>query len=223
MIQRHTLDGGRFPRRAPGRSPPAAAREQRPADADAAGHRHRHPPRLPRGRRGHHRDQHVQRHRRWRRPTTRPSTSCGTSTCEARPPGPRRGRRVDRADARQAALRGRARSARPTGMLSISPDVEDPAAAGDHLRRAAGRLRRAGAGPDRGRRRPAAGGDDHRHASNAKAALFAIDEVAEETGTPPAGDDLGHDHRPQRAHAGRPDDRGLLDHDRARAPLQRRA
>ena len=45
---------------------------------------------------------------------------------------------------------------------------------------------------------------------NAKAALVAIEDVFEETGQPPAGRDLGHDHGPERAHAVGPDDRGVL-------------
>ena len=50
-------------------------------------------------------------------------------------------------------------------MLSLSPDVEDPAARAITFDELRGGLRRAGARPDRRRRRPAAGGDDHRRRS----------------------------------------------------------
>ena len=57
---------------------------------------------------------------------------------------------------------------------------------------------------------------------NAKAAIVAIEEVFDEHGVAPAGDDLGDDHRSQRPHAVGPDDRRLLGVDRARAAVQRR-
>ena len=54
---------GRLPRRAVRRLAVGRPGQQRPADAHPARHHPRHPPRVPRGRRRHHRDQHVQRQR----------------------------------------------------------------------------------------------------------------------------------------------------------------
>ena len=58
---------------------------------------------------------------------------------------------------------------------------------------------------------------------NAKAALFAIDELFERSGRRPAGDGLRHDHRRVRAHALGADDRGVLELGAPRAAARRRA
>ena len=50
---------------------------------------------------------------------------------------------------------------------------------------------------------------------NLKACLFAIDKFFDEHRRPPARDGLGDDHRRQRPHAVRPDDRGVLEFDLA--------
>ena len=54
---------------------------------------------------------------------------------------------------------------------------------------------------------------------NTKAAIVAIQEVQDEKGVASAADDLGHDHRPQRPHAGRPDARRVLHRHRTRAAV----
>ena len=63
MIQRHTLDGGRLPRRTVPQPSARAQGQQRRARPDAARRHRRHPSRIPGGRRRHHRDQHVHQHR----------------------------------------------------------------------------------------------------------------------------------------------------------------
>ena len=117
-IQRDRPVRGRLPRRAVRRLAERPAGQQRPAHAHPARDHRRHPPRVPRGRRRHHRDQHVQRQRGLPRrlrhggarlraqPRGRPAgpreaaddgdaprTGRGTSPARsARPPGPRRSR-----------------------------------------------------------------------------------------------------------------------------------
>ena len=56
---------------------------------------------------------------------------------------------------------------------------------------------------------------------NAKAALFAIEDVFDAQGVAAARHDLRDHHRPERAHALRPDGRGVLDLRRARPPASR--
>ena len=105
--------------------------------------------------------------------------------------------------------------------LSISPDVEDPAVRAitfDELRAAyAEQVAR----PDRRRRRPAPGRDDLRRARTPRR------RSSPSTRSPrrparrlPVMISVTITDRSGRTLAG-PDDRGLLDHDRARAPLQR--
>ena len=71
-------------------------RQQRPADAHPAAHHRGHPPRVPRGRRRHHRDQHLQRQRdlavRLRHGGA--GLRAQPRGRAARPPGLRRGRRA---------------------------------------------------------------------------------------------------------------------------------
>ena len=57
---------------------------------------------------------------------------------------------------------------------------------------------------------------------NAKAALFAIDDVFRGARRAPAGHDLGHDHRRLRPHALGPDRRGVLELGAPRAAARRR-
>ena len=100
--------------------------------------------------------------------------------------------------------------------LSISPDVNDPAFRAttfDELRGAY----------DEQVRGLVDGGADLLlletifDTLNAKAGIFAIENVFEETGRPPAADDLGHHHRPQRPDAVGADARGVLHLDPPRA------
>ena len=57
---------------------------------------------------------------------------------------------------------------------------------------------------------------------NLKAALFAIEKYFDDTGITPAGHRLDHDHRRLGPHALRPDRRGVLELDLARAAARRR-
>ena len=156
--------------------------QQRPARADPA-RRHRADPRgVPRGRRGHRRDQHLQRHAD-RAGRLRPASTLvrelnlGPRALAARGRrrrGPR-GRRTSRAS-------WPARSGPTNRTLSISPDVNDPGVPRRHLRRAARRLRRAGRGAGRGRRRPAAARDDLRHAQRSRRRSSPSRRSSSETG-----------------------------------------
>ena len=101
--------------------------------------------------------------------------------------------------------------------LSLSPQRRGPGVPRGHVRPGARRVRRADLRARRGRRRPAADRDDLRHAqrqgrhrgrSRGRAA--------------PAAVDLGDHRRPERAHAVRPDGRGVLELDRARQSAGRR-
>jgi hypothetical protein len=90
--------------------------------------------------------------------------------------------------------------------LSLSPRRQRPRLPRDHLRRARRRLPGADRGADRGRRRPAAGRDDLRHAQRQGRDRRHRRRVARRTSRhAAAGDDLGHDHRPLGPHAVRPD------------------
>ena len=115
-----------------------------------------------------------------------------------------------RADAGPAALRRRRARARRTARASISPDVNDPGFRDVTLRRAGGGLHGAA-------RALVEGGVDLLLVEtifdtlNAKAAIFAIEELFEETRRAPAGHDLGHDHRRLGPHALGPDGRGVLE------------
>jgi 5-methyltetrahydrofolate--homocysteine methyltransferase len=108
-----------------------------------------------------------------------------------------------------AAPTGRAMSPAywPTNRAaSMSPDVNDPVPR-DHVRRAGRRLHRAA---------EALIGVDLLMIEtifdtlNAKAAIFAIEDVFERLGERPPCDDLGHHHRPERSYPVGPDHRGLL-------------
>ena len=175
------------------------------------------PRRVPRGRRRHHRDQHVQRDPRSRRPTT----SCEPVVYELNlaggAPRARGRRRVDRSGRPTGRASSPARSARPTARCRSRPTSTIPAFRAvtfDEVRDAyAEQVRGAG----RRRRRPPARRDRSSTRSTLKACLVAIEEVFDETRRAPAADDLGHHHRQERPHALGPDRRGLLDLDRARA------
>ena len=94
--------------------------------------------------------------------------------------------------------------------LSISPDVNDPAFRASPSTQLRDAYRGAGARPHRRRRRPAPGRDHLRHAERQGRAGRHRGGVRREGHRAP-GDDLGDHHRPQRPHALRPDDRRLLD------------
>ncbi len=109
-------DGGRLPRRALQGSREGSARQQRHPHPHASGCHRRHPPRVPRGRRRHHRDEHVLGHR--HRPG-RLRARIARLRAELRrgAPGARGGRRVDGEDSGPAAVRRRlARSDEPDAV-----------------------------------------------------------------------------------------------------------
>ncbi len=180
----------------------------------------RGPPRLPRGRRRHHRDQHVHLER-GRPGRLRHRGARARDERRGRAARARGGRRVDGPHARPAALRGRGDRPHQPAAVDLARR-RGPRGALDHLRRAAGGLRRAGAGPDGGRRRPAAGRDGHRRPERQGGDRRHRGGGGGD-GDAPAGGDLGHHHGPQRPHPGRADDRGLLGHDRPRAASRRGA
>ena len=164
MIQRARPRRGRLPRRALPRPPARPEGRQRDPRPHAPRRDPRDPRRLPRGGRGHHRDQHVQRHARSRRPTT----GWRRSSPELNRRGAR-GSRVEAAAEWIARTPERPRfvagAIGPTNKtLSISPDVNDAGFRAVDFDADARRLRRAGARAARGRRRPAPGRDDLRHA-----------------------------------------------------------
>ena len=187
-------------------------------------HHRGHPPPVPRGRRGHRRDQHLQRQRRSRWRTTAWSTSSTSSTWPAARLA-RAGRGRGRARTKPAAaLRGGRHWVRPTRTaVACRRDVSDPGARASDLRRAASRRttsRRAGSWR--------AGwtsccAETTFDTLNLKAALFAIQQLFDETGRTRARDGLGHDHpdRSGRTLTG-PDRRGLLELHLPRAAAQRR-
>jgi 5-methyltetrahydrofolate--homocysteine methyltransferase len=105
-----------------------------------------------------------------------------------------------------------------TKVLSISPDVNNPALRCGHLRGDARCLPRAGARPDRRRRRRAPARDHCRHAERqGRPGRYRRGLChARRAG---AGDDLGDHHGPQRPHAVGPDARRLLRLGRTRAAV----
>ena len=105
--------------------------------------------------------------------------------------------------------------------LSISPDVNDPALRAVTFDEMRDGVPRSGARADRRRLRRAARRDHRRHAERQGGAGRHRRGVRRARRAP-AGDDLGHDHRPQRPHAVGPDARRLLRLDRARAARSRR-
>ena len=97
---------GRLPRRAVQGLAERPGGQQRPADPDPARHHRGDPPRVPRGRRGHHRDQHVQRQRRLPG-RLRHGGARLRAQLRRGPAGPARGRRDDRAHPGPTAVRRR--------------------------------------------------------------------------------------------------------------------
>ena len=136
--------------------------QQRPADPDAAGRDPRDPPALFPRRRRHRRDQHLLRHRR----SPRPTTACEAIVYELN----REGARLAREAARRGRDGGRPPPLRRRRARADQPHALDLAGRQQsglprrHLRRAARRLRRAGARADRRRRRHHPDRDDLRHA-----------------------------------------------------------
>ena len=136
--------------------------QQRPAGADAAGSDRRDPPPLPRGRRRHHRDQHVQLQR-----DVAGRLRPGSAGARAEPDGGAdrapRGRRCG-----GSARAGRASSPAPSGptnrTASLSPKVSDPGFRNVTFDELVGDLRGGDARAGRGRRRPDPGRDHLRHA-----------------------------------------------------------
>ena len=166
------------------------------------------PPGVPRGRRRHHRDQHLQRQRdlpgRLRHARTSPTSST------SRPPGSPAQAADEVADRRPAALRRR--RARP----------DDPHGVDLARRQRPGRpqrhLRPARRGLPRGRRAACVdGGADLLlietifDTLNAKAAIFAVETLFEEHGRRWPVDHLRHHHRRLRPHPVRPGHRGVLE------------
>ena len=142
-------------------------------------HHRGHPPRVPRGRRGHHRDQHLQRQRdlavRLRHGGAR--LRAQPRGGPAGPPGLRRGRRADPERPRYVA----GALGPTTRTASISPDVNDPGARNvsyDQL---------VAAYPDAARGLVDGGADlliieTIFDTLNAKAAIFAVETLFEEHG-----------------------------------------
>ena len=142
----------------------------------------------------------------------RPTTACRTQVYELNHDGAELARRAcDRAErrGRQAALRRRRARPDQPHRLDLARR-QQPRLPHRHLRRPA---RSPMASRSRGL---IDGGADLIlietifDTLNAKAAIFACEEVFAETRRRPAGDDLRHDHRPLRPHAVRPDADGLL-------------
>ena len=135
-------DRGRLPRRAVQGSSARSRGNNDLLIADAARRHRRDPPPVPRGRRRHHRDQHLQQHA--DRAGRLRSRALGLRA-ERRGRAARQGRlrRVDGADARPAALRGRLDGADQPDAVDLARR-QQPGVPGDDLRRAARRLRGAG-------------------------------------------------------------------------------
>ena len=211
---------GGLPRRAVRGLAERPGRQQRPAHAHPAGHHRRHPPRVPRGRRRPHRDQHLQRQRdlavRLRHAGARLRVQPRVG-----PAGPRGVRRGDRADPRAPALRRR--RARPDVADRVDlAGRERPRCPQRDLRRAGRGVPRGGQRPRRRRRRPADHRDDLRHPQREGGDLRGRDALR---GARPAlaGDHLRHHHRRLRPHPVGPGDRGVLALGAARPPDRRRA
>ena len=180
------------------------------------------PPRVPRGRRRHHRDQHLQRPARSRWPTTASRTLAYELNFEAARLARREARRDDRARPPTGRATSPARSARPTRTASISPDVNDPGARNVTYERAGRGLPRAGPRPGRRRRRPAPHRDDLRHAQRQGRDLRARDALRGAR-APLAGHHLRHHHRRLRPHPVGPGHRGVLELRAPRPPAARSA
>ena len=163
MIQRLKLSDEQFRGERFSDHPTRSQGQQRSARADAARRHRRHPRAVPRSRRRHHRDQHVHRDDRSRRPTTASQSLAYEINVE----GARVARRV--ADEWTARTPDRPRfvagSIGPTNRtLSISPDVNNAAFRASTFDEMRAAYARAGARPDRRRRRPPAARDHLRHA-----------------------------------------------------------
>ncbi len=122
----------------------------------------RHPPRVPRRRRRHDRDQHLQRHLDLA-VRLRHGRSSPTSSTSSRPSWP--GAVCDEVAATTRAARATspARSARPARTASISPDVNDPGARNITWDELVAAYAECDAGPARRRLRPDHHRDDLRH------------------------------------------------------------
>ena len=187
------------------------------------GRHRRDPPAVPRGRRRHHRDQHLQRHGD-RAGGLRARAAGLRAEPRGREAGARGVRRVHREGSVAAALRRRLDGADQPHPVDLARR-EQPGVPQHDVRRAARRLQGAGARPDRRRLRPAAGRDDRRHAQRQggdRRDRRALRRTTNPERGTAAADDLGHDHRPQRPHPVGADDRRVLGVDRARQAVQRR-
>ena len=150
MIQRHKLTEADFRGERFAIHPQDLQGQQRPAGPDAPGRHPRHPSRVPRGRRRHHRDEHVQRHAIAQadyglEPLVYELNVEGAAAGARRRPtrGPRR---------RPDQPRFVAGSMGPTNRtLSISPDVNDPAFRATTFDEMRDAPTRTGARPDRRR------------------------------------------------------------------------
>jgi len=200
---RRPSTAGAFPRLRP-----RPARQQRPAHAHPPAGDPRDPRPVPRGRRRHPRDQHLQLdlHLAGRLP---PRADRGGAEPRGRAPRPRRGRRVHGEDAREAALRGGRAGPDEPHALALA-GRERPRLPGGELRPGEGRLPRGGRGARRGRGRHPAGRDDLRHAERQGGALRHR-RVLRAIRRAPADHDLGDDHRRLGPHAFGPDAGGVLE------------
>ena len=165
------------------------------------------PPRVPRGRRGHHRDQHVQRERRLPL-RLRHGRAGPRAELRGRPAGPPRGRRRHCAHARPAAVRGGGPRPHHPHRLH-QPRRQRPGRPQRLLRRPGGRLPERRPRTGRGWRRPDLHRDDLRHPQRQGRDLRGRDAVRG-GGPAVAGGHLRHHHRRFRAHPLGPGHRGVL-------------
>ena len=209
---------GGLPRRAVRGLAERPGRQQRPAHAHPAGHHRRDPPRVPRGRRRPHRDQHLQRQRdlpvRLRHAGPRPRVQPRGG--QAGPGGVRRGHR---ADPGAPPLRRRRARAHLADRVDL-PGRQRPRRPQRDLRRAGRGVPRGGQRPGRRRRRPADHRDDLRHPQRQGRDLRGRDALRGAR-APLAGDHLRHHHRRLRPDAVRSGHRGVLAL-RAARPADRR-
>ena len=198
-----------LPRRALRRPPARRHRRPRPAQPDPARRRPRRPPAVPgRGRR-HHDDEHV--HRDLDRPgRLRARERRARDERRRRAAGPAGGGRGRRP------LRRRLARAAERHAVAVA-EGRRPGLPGGDVRPGRRVVRRADPRPARGRRRPAADRDDLRHAEREGG-----DRRRPRRRAGAAALDLGHDRRPLRPDAVRPDRRGVLELGRARQAADRR-
>ena len=186
------------------------AGQQRSAHAHAAGHHRDHSPRIPRGRRGHLGDQHVQ---------LQLGVPCRLRHARAglraelrrRRPGPQGLRRVQHW--RQAPLCRRRHRADDEDRVDL-PGRQRPRRPQRLLRPAGGLLSRSRQRPGRRWLRSADHRDDLRLAQRQGGGVRCRDTLRG-TRTPMAGDHLGHHHRCLRAHVIRSGHRSVLELDQA--------